>query len=130
MDRWPDKANKWYYELVSGNRVIFIYEQEGEYIGEGSLVFSNNDPDYTIPGQRVYLSRMIIKNEFRNKGIGGIILDYLLEYARELGFKEVSIGVDIDNKVARHLYNKKGFSKVIFEGEDEAGKYVKLLKEL
>lgn len=130
MDREPNRTNKWYNELVSGNRVIFIYEQEGEYLGEGSLVFSNNDPDYTIPGKRVYLSRMVIKKEYRNKGIGGIIIDYLLDYAKELGFEEISVGVDIDNTVARHLYEKKGFTNVIFEGEDADGKYVKLLKEL
>ena len=130
MDRDPNRTSKWYNELVSGSRETFIYEQEGEYLGEGSLVFSNNDPDYTIPGKRVYLSRMVIKKGYRNKGIGGVIIDYLLDYAKELGFKEISVGVDIDNTVARHLYEKKGFSNVIFEGEDAVGKYVKLLKEL
>jgi len=49
---------------------------------------------------------------------------------KELGYSEMSLGVDIDNINARHLYEKKGFNNVIFEGEDEYGKYVKLLKNL
>jgi len=62
--------------------------------------------------------------------IGGIIIDYLIDYAKRLNYEEMSIGVDIDNLIARHLYEKKGFANVIFEGEDEYGKYVKLIRKL
>ncbi len=130
MDADPQRAGRWFAELVEGNRIIFVYAENDEFIGEGSLVLERHDPDYTIPGKRIYISRMIVKREFRNRGVGGIILDYLIEYARSLGFSEISLGVDIDNYNARHLYEKKGFTNVIFEGEDEAGKYVKLLKVL
>ena len=130
MDRDPSRTNRLYDELVDGSRITFVYIENGEYLGEGSLVLSNNDPDYTIPNKRVYLSRMIVKKEARNRGIGGIILDFLIDYAKRRGFNEISIGVDIDNLNARHLYEKKGFNRVIFEGEDDMGRYVKLLKIL
>jgi ribosomal protein S18 acetylase RimI-like enzyme len=123
-------TGKWYGELLSGNRVIFVYTIGGEFIGEGALVFDNGDPDYTIPRQRIYLSRMIVKKEYRDRGIGKAIIDYLCGYAKNLGYSEMALGVDIDNHRARHLYEKKGFTTVIFEGEDEHGKYVKLLKTL
>ena len=29
-----------------------------------------------------------------------------------------------------HLYEKKGFANIIFEGEDDMGKFVKILKVL
>ncbi len=130
MQRNSENAKKWYDELVEGTRIIFIYLENGEFIGEGSLVLKNNDPDYTIPDKRIYLSRLIIKAEYRNRGIGGIIVDFLNDYAKELGFEEISVGVDIDNIVAKHLYEKKGFTNIIFEGEDELGKYIKILKKL
>ena len=129
MNRQPD-AQKWYDEIVLGNRVVFIYKVNDEFIGEGALVFQNGDPDYTIKQQRIYLSRLIVKSEYRNQGIGGVIVDYLVNCAKKLGYKEMSLGVDIDNINARHLYEKKGFTDIIFEGEDEQGKYVKLLKVL
>ena len=130
MSKNPDGALKWYNELVNGNRIIFVYTENSEFIGEGSLVFKNDDPDYTIPDKRIYLSRMVVKPEYRNRGIGGIIIDYLVEYAKQLGYEEISLGVDIDNLNARHLYEKNGFTNVIFSGEDEHGKYIKLLRKL
>jgi hypothetical protein len=54
-------TKKWFDEIVSGNRITFIYTRSDEFIGEGALVFENGDSDYTIPRQRVYLSRMIVK---------------------------------------------------------------------
>ena len=89
-----------------------------------------NDEDYTLTGRRVYLSRLIVKREYRNRGIGGILIDHVLEKVRELGYKEATIGVDKDNLPALHLYQKKGFTTVLFDGEDEYGKFFKLLKVL
>ena len=129
MEKKPKMAKMFYEELVSGNRITFIYLENNEFIGEGSLVFKNNDPDYTIPDKRIYLSRMIVKKEYRNCGIGGVILDYLIDYAEQLGYEEIALGVDTDNFNARHLYEKKGFTNIIFIGEDEYGEYVKLLKK-
>ena len=130
MESHPERTKKWYDEIISGNRIVFIYTENNEFIGEGALVLDNGDRDYTIPGQRVYLSRMIVKPERRNQGIGSIILDFLIDRAIQMGFKEMALGVDKVNTVARHLYEKKGFNTVIFDGTDEYGEFVKLLKQL
>ncbi|MDR0915948.1 MAG: GNAT family N-acetyltransferase [Oscillospiraceae bacterium] len=130
MDRHPAQAQKWYDEIVSGNRVVFVYTENGAFLGECALVFDTGDPDYTIAGQRIYLSRMIVAREHRNRGIGGILLDYALDQARISGFIEVSLGVDKVNAAAHRLYAKNGFDTVIFDGADEQGEYVKMLKRL
>jgi len=130
MSKHPEMAKKFYDQLVDGNRIIFVYIEDGEYLGEGSVVFDKDDPDYTIPHERIYLSRMVVKKEHRGRGIGSIILGHIFDYARGLGYKEISVGVDIDNYRARWLYEKNGFTNTIFVGEDTAGKYVKLLKTL
>ncbi len=85
MKKSPKMTKMFYDELVSGNRMTFIYLENDEFIGEGSIVFRTNDLDYTIPDKRIYLSHMIVKEEERNRGIGGIILDYLINYAEQLG---------------------------------------------
>ncbi|WP_077324763.1 GNAT family N-acetyltransferase [Virgibacillus siamensis] len=130
MTKNPGMVEMFYDELVSGNRITFIYIRNDDFLGEGSLVFYKNDPDYTIPKKRIYLSHMIVKDEYRKNGIGGIIVDYLIDYAKHLGYKEISLGVDIDNFNARRLYEKKGFTEVIYKGEDKYGEYIKLLKNL
>lgn len=123
-------TEKFRREIENGNRFVFIYKIDGEFIGEIAYVLDMNDPDYTIPDRRVYLSRLIVKNEYRNQGIGSILIDHVLEIVRDLGYKEASIGVDKDNLPALHLYRKKGFTTVLFDGEDEYGPYFKLLKTL
>ncbi len=46
-----------------------------------------------------------------------------------MGYKEMALGVDIDNFSAIHLYKKKGFTTLLKESEDEYGRFYKLLKE-
>jgi ribosomal protein S18 acetylase RimI-like enzyme len=133
-DIWNMKAQplaeKWREEIASGNRQVYIYKINGKFIGEGALVFDTGDPDYTIPDKRVYVSRMIVKKEYRGQGIGSEILTFLIEKAKEMGFDEMSIGVDKDNTAALHLYRKFGFTEVLFDGADEDGEYYKLMKSL
>ncbi len=129
MKRFPF-TEKFRKEIEGGNRVVFVYEVDGEFIGEIGYVFDENDPDYTIPGQRIYFSRLIVKKEYRNQGIGSKLIDYAIDSVKEMGYKEISIGVNKDNETALHLYRKKGFDKVIFDGADEDGEYYKLLKIL
>lgn len=134
--RWGDNPPTAEFEWVkaeieNGNRLIYIYETDGEFLGEGALVLKNDDPDYTIPGRRVYMSRVLVKKEYRNLGLGTKIVSYLIRVAEEKGFDEVSVGVDLDNFSARYLYEvKTGFNEVICEDEDEGGKYLKLLRRL
>lgn len=123
-------TEKFKQQIIDGNRIVYVYEIDGEFIGEIAYVLNNNDPDYTIPNKRVYVSRLIVKKEYRNQGIGGILIDYIVDVIKNLGYSEISIGVDKDNKTALHLYKKKGFDKIIFDGVDEDGEYYKLLKLL
>lgn len=123
-------ADKWLEEIKSGNRLVFVYKINGEFIGEGALVIDAGDPDYTIHGRRIYVSRMIVKKEYRNRGIGSEILTFLIEKAKEMDYSEMTIGVDKDNTNAIHLYRKFGFTQVIFDGEDKDGAYFKLMKTI
>lgn len=131
MEKQNKLAEKFYRELQTGNRETFVYVEGGDtYIAEGSIVFDMQDPDYTIDNQRVYCSRLIVKDTYRHRGIGSAMIDFLVDYSQRLGYKEMSIGVDLDNVVARNLYKKKGFTHVLFQGKDEQGAYIKLLKKL
>lgn len=123
-------ADKWLADIKNGNRIVFVYKINGEFIGEGALVLDTGDPDYAISGRRVYVSRLIIKKEYRNRGIGGTLLSFLTEKAKEMGFEEMTVGVDKDNVSALHLYRKFGFIEVLFDGRDENGEYLKLMKRI
>lgn len=116
-------------QIINGDRTVYVYKQNNEFIASGDLVVNLSDSDYFIQNKRIYLSHMIVKKEYRNQGIGSILLDYLINQATTMGFLEISLGVDIDNYSAIHLYKSRGF-EVFKECEDEYGKFYKMLKEI
>ncbi|MCH5198018.1 MAG: GNAT family N-acetyltransferase [Oscillospiraceae bacterium] len=127
IDKHADLAEKFCQELLSGNRITYILQINEEYIGEISLVFDMNDKDYTVKGQRIYLSRLIVKKEYRRKGLGKELVKFAVRLAKDMGYSELSVGVDLDNFAALKLYFEAGFNTLLYIGEDKGGKYAKLL---
>lgn len=121
-----------YHELKSGNRETFVYKdpRSGKFLGEISIVFSDDKEIHTIKGIRVYLSRLIVKEIHRNKGIGTVLCNYISDYCKKLGYKEMSLGVNLDNYGAIKLYHGLGFKEILLVDKDEYGEYVVLLKKL
>ncbi len=130
MEKNKELKDRFYSELQNKNRITFVYTKDEEYIAEVSIVFNKNDEDYTIPGKRIYISRIIVKKDFRGKGYGKKLMNYAIDYAKNNGYKEISLGVNLDNYIAFKLYVDLGFTKIQYIGEDSDGKYVKLIKNL
>ena len=64
------------------NRILIL--ENGEIVAECHLVYDN--PEYgTVPGKRVYFSRMVTRKEYRLKGYGETIARYILDLAKEKG---------------------------------------------
>lgn len=130
LKKHAELAKRFRGELVSGNRLTYIYKIDGEFIAEISLVLDMNDSDYTVKGRRACVSHLVVKNEYRRRGIGRSLIDYVSQTASNMGLCELSVGVDIENYPAVKLYFETGFSHILFIGEDADGKYFKLLKKL
>lgn len=130
MDKNKEHKDKIYNELLNKNRKTFVYVKDDKYIAEASLVFDKEDEDYTIPGKRIYLSRIVVKKDFREKGYGKKLMNNIIEYAKKENYEEMSLGVNLDNYIAFKLYVDLGFTKIQYIGEDSDGKYVKLIKKL
>ncbi|WP_010075188.1 GNAT family N-acetyltransferase [Clostridium cellulovorans] len=58
---------------------MFVYTESEVFISGGSIVFDNGDIYRTVPPKRAYLSYLVVREEFRNKGIGTEIIDYITE---------------------------------------------------
>lgn len=48
-------------------------------------------------------------------------MNYIIKYAKNNNYKEMSLGVDLDNYIAFKLYVDLGFSKIQSIGEDKMG---------
>jgi ribosomal protein S18 acetylase RimI-like enzyme len=130
MKRNKELKERFYNELLNKTRMTFVYTKDEEYIREISVVFNKNDEDYSIPGMRLYISRIIVKKDCRGKGYGKKLMNFIIEYAKREGYEELSLGVNLDNYIALKLYVELGFNKIQYIGEDSDGKYVKLIKRL
>lgn len=120
------KEDRLHREMLDGKRKMFIYIKNGMSIGGASLVFDNGDTNRTIPFRRAYLSYLVIREEFRNQGIGTKLIDYICEYAHQLGISQITLNVESNNPRAKKLYLKEGFNEVVLENSD----MILLLKRL
>lgn len=130
VKKQPALAERFYNDLCSGNRLTWVCTQGKTLLGEISLVFEMNDPEYTIPHKRAYVSHLIVKKDCRRQGIGKALVEHVVEQAKQMGLQELTIGVDLDNYPALKLYTAAGFDRVLLIDEDRQGRYVKLMKTL
>jgi len=68
--------------------------------------------------KRGHLSRIIVNPESRGKGIGRSFGLELINKARKLKCKTISLNVDKDNEVAKSLYKKLGFIVPYIQPDD------------
>lgn len=114
-------------QVECGNREAYLFKFEDEYIASCDLVYDYED--YTENNNKIYLSRLIVKREYRNQGIGQSVLKYMIDVCKEKGYQYITVGVDVDNDNAIHLYKKKGF-KIYENAIDEYGEYYKMILNL
>ncbi len=92
----------------------FIYQEKSNIIG-----FINYYDLY----DRFEISYIEVKEEFRNKKIGSILLNHLIELGKEKRINNITLEVNVNNKFALMLYEKYEFKKVAirpryYNGED------------
>lgn len=56
-----------------------------------------------------YISVIVVDEQYRNQGIGTLLLNHAVEIAREKECKKIVLDVDKDNEIAQSLYKKFGF---------------------
>jgi GNAT superfamily N-acetyltransferase len=86
---------------------VFLIKQGSEILGYAVLCFGFS---LEYGGRDAFIDEFFIRKDFRNKKIGGEILDYLCKYARTTGIKALHIEVKEKYKEAERLYERKGFS--------------------
>lgn len=71
------------------------------------------------------IMNIVIRKKFRNNGIGYILLEHLLDYAKSVNIKFINLEVNKFNLSAICLYNKFNFEhigirKKYYNGKDDA----------
>lgn len=108
LDKFIKKCNSKsfrYYQTrdvsVIKNHIITLIltdKIDNQIIGYGHLDFEG----------KIWLGIYVVE-KFRGKGYSKIIMNYLIEFAKEKEIKFIYLTVDKDNIIAKKLYEKYGF---------------------
>ncbi len=77
--------------------------------------------DGPVPGA-AYLRNIVVKTEYRQKGLGHVFLDQGLAVARDMNRKTLALRVDPANGPAVSFYRKVGFTTVATVVSKKSGK--------
>jgi ribosomal-protein-alanine N-acetyltransferase len=83
--------------------VCRVVELAGELIGHGIL---------TVGAGEAHILNICVREEFRCRGVGRRLMDYLLERGRVAGMTEAFLEVRPTNTAAIRLYQSMGFRQV------------------
>ena len=89
---------------------IFVADVDGEVMGYAFCVLGEiKDDTMLLDAKTLHIEDVCVDENTRGTGIGGKILDYVLEYAKESGIDRVDLDVWEFNNTARAFYEKHGF---------------------
>ena len=105
---YSDFDNFWSYnvlkqELENKNTTYIVAKENDEIIGFAGLSTCLDEAT---------LNNIVVKKSHRNRGIGGELLEALIELCSELKMKTFTLEVDTENEPAIHLYEKFGFKNL------------------
>lgn len=103
-------------ELKSENSKYIVAKENGKIVGFVGLWFSPIDAEIT---------NIVIKKSERKRGIGTLLLDKLIEMAKEANRDNISLEVNENNVAAGILYENAGFEiagirKNYYNGKENA----------
>ena len=87
---------------------IFVATEEDEVVGMVSLLFTVS----TAQGAPAcWLEDMVLRPEYRGKGIGTRLLDHAVAYAKSHGFTRITLLTDGVSEKSIHFYERHGFQR-------------------
>ncbi len=70
------------------------------------------------PGSATAEYAVLIRDDWQNRGLGGLLTDYCLEIARSWGLKHIVASTSSDNRRMIAVFSKRGFRVVQDPGSD------------
>ena len=115
---------------------IFVIENNMDIIGEITANYKSNKLENEAKIKvRAYLEAFRIEKNYRGNGLGQKLINYCIDYLRNIGYTEFTIGVGDENEIAKHIYFKLGFTEMIGRGHgydfdrSEYNLYLKKIKK-
>jgi 2-aminobenzoate-CoA ligase len=102
----PDVLRSW-TERIDPERVLpIVAELDEQIIGLVSLHRHPGTPHANIGQMRLY-----VRPDYRQRGLGSLLLDEVIELARDLGLEQLVIELVIDNVSMISAFQRRGFER-------------------
>lgn len=95
------RYDKYSYFIVCDNIIV------------GDINITDN-PDFLLKkdGSSAWLGITIGEKTYRGKGVGKVAMHFIEDFAKEIGFKRIELGVFSFNTVAINFYKKLGYKQI------------------
>jgi GNAT superfamily N-acetyltransferase len=100
--------------LRPGKECCWIAEKDGEIVGSVFLVRKSNAV--------ARLRLLYVEPSARGLGIGARLIDECVRFARQAGYRTLTLWTQSELAAARHLYKKAGFTLTRKEAHDSFGR--------
>ena len=100
-DFW--KIDTFEEELKNNNSYYLVGKINNEIVGFAGIKIVLDEAD---------IMNVVTRKTYRNQGIGSIILEKLISYAKQNGIKKLTVEVNEQNLSAIHLYKKFNFKEI------------------
>ena len=99
-------------EIISNdNTPIFVAEDDNQIIAYAFCVINSiKSSTFMRDMKSLYIDDLCVLDGYRKQGIGGKVLDYVLDLARENGVEQITLNVWQGNEPAISFYKDRGFS--------------------
>lgn len=104
-----DFDNFWNYDILkqelecSNSHFVIAENENNEIVGFAGLKVIVDEAD---------IMNIVVKKPFRHNGIGSILLENLISYAKDNNLKTITLEVNEHNLSAIHLYDKFNFDHI------------------
>ena len=123
--RWVNWRKEYTEYNKSGMALTFLVLKDDRPVGEGTLVFDpacNCTAGNTLLADScttVYLNALRIEKRYEGGGHISALVKMMENFAREKGYKYITIGVDNSNERNKAIYTHWGYTETIYtEVED------------
>lgn len=95
--------------LRDKTKPVFVATENGAVLGYAfCILFDNRDSNTLAAVKTLYIDDLCVDKTCRGKGIGKLLYEYVIDFAKKCGCYNVTLNVWADNKNAVSFYEKIG----------------------
>ena len=103
---FPDEI----FEQIIENKMLIVATDEEKVVGFLMYVINKVNFDNQVERTLYKVDAVAVDEECRGQGIGHKLFDYLKDIAKENNMDAIELQVNAENKAAKAMYEKYGFT--------------------